>query len=129
MELEVRIERLGAQGDGVAQGPDGLLFVPFTLPGERVQVAIEPSKDHAEPLAILEPSPDRVATVCPHSGSAAAMRSSIWRAKPTLPGNTSRCWRCSPLARHRRLSGAQPPHCGALAQAYRLLLLRFLAEA
>jgi len=23
MELEVRIERLGAQGDGVAQGPDG----------------------------------------------------------------------------------------------------------
>jgi 23S rRNA (uracil1939-C5)-methyltransferase len=59
MELEVRIERLGTQGDGVAQGPDGPLFVPFTLPVERVQVAIEPGKDHAEPLAILEPSPSR----------------------------------------------------------------------
>ena len=68
MELEVRIERLGTQGDGVAQGPDGPLFVPFTLPGERVQVAIEPGKDHAEPLAILEPSPARVAPVCPHFG-------------------------------------------------------------
>ena len=78
MELEVRIERLGAQGDGVAKALT--LFVPFTLPGERVQVAIKPSKDHAEPLAILEPSPDRVAPVCPHLGSAAAVRSSIWRA-------------------------------------------------
>ena len=103
MELEVRIERLGAQGDGVAQGTNGLLFVPFTLPGERVQVAIKPSKDHAEPLAILEPSPDRVAPVCPHLGSAAAVRSSIWRAKPTLPGNGE--------------------------QVLAVLVLRFLAEA
>ena len=39
MELEVRIERLGAQGDGMARGPDGPLLVPFTLPGELVSVA------------------------------------------------------------------------------------------
>ena len=36
MELEVRIGRLGAQGDGIAEGPDGPLFVPFALPGELV---------------------------------------------------------------------------------------------
>jgi len=41
MELEVRIDRLGAQGDGLAQGPDGPLFVPFTLPGELVKVVAE----------------------------------------------------------------------------------------
>ena len=69
MELEVRIERLGAQGDGVAQGPDGPLFVPFTLPGELVSVAAGPGEARAEPLAILEPSPERIAPVCPHFGT------------------------------------------------------------
>jgi 23S rRNA (uracil1939-C5)-methyltransferase len=59
MELEVRIERLGAQGDGVAQGPDGLLFVPFTLPGELVKVDAKAGDGRAEALVILEPSPER----------------------------------------------------------------------
>ena len=59
MELEVRIERLGAQGDGVAEGPDGPLFVPFTLPGELVKVDAKAGDGHAEALAILEPSPER----------------------------------------------------------------------
>ena len=69
MELEVRIERLGAQGDGVAQGPDGLLFVPFTLPGELVKVDARTGEGHAEPLAIIEPSPERVAPVCQYFGT------------------------------------------------------------
>ena len=69
MELEVRIERLGAQGDGVTQGPDGALFVPFTLPGELAAIRAEVGKDHAEPLVILEPSPDRVAPVCRYFGA------------------------------------------------------------
>ena len=69
MELEVRIERLGAQGDGVAQGPDGPLFVPFTLPGELVKVESRTGDGHAEALAILEPSPERVAPVCQYFGT------------------------------------------------------------
>jgi 23S rRNA (uracil1939-C5)-methyltransferase len=72
MELEARIDRLGGEGDGVAQGPDGPLFVPFTLPGELVRLAVEPGNDHAEPLAIVEPSPDRVAPVCRHFGTCGA---------------------------------------------------------
>ena len=68
MQLEVRIERLGAQGDGVADGPDGPLFVPFTLPGEQVSVAVEPGSDRAGLIEVLEPSPDRVAPICPHFG-------------------------------------------------------------
>ena len=51
MELEVRIDRLGAQGDGLAQGPDGPLFVPFTLPGELVKVVAEPGEPRAEAFA------------------------------------------------------------------------------
>jgi 23S rRNA (uracil1939-C5)-methyltransferase len=69
MELEVRIERLGAQGDGVAQGPSGPLFVPFTLPGELVKVEVAPGEARAEPLAILEPSPERIAPVCQYFGT------------------------------------------------------------
>jgi 23S rRNA (uracil1939-C5)-methyltransferase len=69
MQLEVRIERLGAQGDGVAESPDGLLFVPFALPGELVSVAAEPGSDRAGLIAVLEPSPDRIEPICPHFGS------------------------------------------------------------
>ncbi len=59
MELEVRIERLGAQGDGVAQGPDGPLYVPFTLPGELVRVAANGSPGRASCRYRAEPGPRR----------------------------------------------------------------------
>ena len=73
MELELRIDRLGAQGDGVAQGPEGRgpegpLFVPYALPGERVRVAVEAGQSHGRLLAVLDPSPDRVLPICPHFG-------------------------------------------------------------
>ena len=76
MELEVEITRLGAQGDGVADGP---IFVPFTLPGERVRVAVDPESDHATLLDVLEQSAERVAPVARISACAAAARSSTWR--------------------------------------------------
>ncbi|MEE8633066.1 MAG: TRAM domain-containing protein, partial [Methyloceanibacter sp.] len=68
MALEVEILRLGTQGDGVAEGPDGPIFVPFALPGERV--AIKPSADgkHAELLDVLVRSPERADPICPHFG-------------------------------------------------------------
>src|SRR3990170_6873518 len=69
MELEIEIERLGAKGDGVAAGPEGPIFVPFTLPGERVRIAVEPGNDRARLIELLEASPDRIAPICPHFGS------------------------------------------------------------
>jgi 23S rRNA (uracil1939-C5)-methyltransferase len=68
MDHEVRIARLGAKGDGVADGPEGPLFVPLALPGELVSVALEPGSDRAVLIAVLEPSPNRAAPVCPHFG-------------------------------------------------------------
>ena len=59
MELEVRIGRLGAQGDGIAEGPDGPLFV---------SVIAEPGSDRAGLIEVLEPSPDRIAPICAHFG-------------------------------------------------------------
>lgn len=68
MTLEVTIERLGAQGDGVAETANGPLFVPFTLPGERVRVAPSDDGKHAALLEVIDPSPDRVQPICPHFG-------------------------------------------------------------
>jgi 23S rRNA (uracil1939-C5)-methyltransferase len=90
MELEVRIERFGAQGDGVAQVPDGALFVPFTLPGEVVKVAAEPGEHGAEMLAIIEPSPERVTPVCQYFSTCGACALQHMEAKAISPGSASR---------------------------------------
>ncbi len=60
------IDRLGAQGDGIAETETGPVFVPFALPGEVITAARE--KDRAALMAVLEPSPLRVAPSCRHFG-------------------------------------------------------------
>jgi 23S rRNA (uracil1939-C5)-methyltransferase len=64
--LELLIRRLGAQGDGVADIDGRPVFVPFTLPDERVDAEVE--GERARLLHVLEPSPERVAPVCKHFG-------------------------------------------------------------
>jgi len=58
---ELAIHGVGGEGDGVAAGP---IFVPFTLPGERVWA--QGSGDRRELLEVLEASPQRIQPVCPH---------------------------------------------------------------
>jgi 23S rRNA (uracil1939-C5)-methyltransferase len=58
------IARLGAQGDGVADAPSGPIFVPFALPGERVQADVR--GERARLIAIIEASAERIAPVCRH---------------------------------------------------------------
>ena len=65
-ELELRIDRVGAQGDGVATSDSGPVFVPLTLSGELVRANV--SGERGRLLSILEASPDRVAPVCRHFG-------------------------------------------------------------
>ena len=64
---EVVISRLGAQGDGIADGDGHQLFVPFTLPGEKVSVASSAGRLRA--IDVLTASPDRVTPVCRHFGT------------------------------------------------------------
>ncbi len=59
--MELVIERLGRQGDGIAQGP---VYAPFTLPGERVSGEVV--GDRMEAPKIVTPSADRVAAPCRH---------------------------------------------------------------
>ncbi len=68
-EIEGRIERLGAQGDGIMESPAGRCYVPYTVPGDRVMVRLgRPKGDGiaAQLREVLEPGPDRVEPPCPH---------------------------------------------------------------
>lgn len=66
-EIELEIAGLGAQGDGTAPDDGGTLFVPFTLPGERV-VARRIGPHHAVPVAWRRQAPSRNPPACPHFG-------------------------------------------------------------
>lgn len=58
------IDHVGAQGDGRAREYDRWVSVPFTLPGEAVEVTGEGDRLMLE--RILAPSPDRIAPACHH---------------------------------------------------------------
>lgn len=58
------IARLGAQGDGVTDAAAGPVFVPYALPGERVQADVHGERGRL--IAVMDASPERVAPVCRH---------------------------------------------------------------
>jgi 23S rRNA (uracil1939-C5)-methyltransferase len=63
------IERLGHRGDGVADGPEGPLYVSYVLPGETVEVEPVPGHgDRRHALRVEVQSPERIAPICPHFG-------------------------------------------------------------
>ncbi|CDZ41043.1 class I SAM-dependent RNA methyltransferase [Neorhizobium galegae] len=64
--VTVTINRLGAQGHGIANGEDGPVYVPYALPGETL--AIARNGDHGTVMSTSNPSPDRVAPPCRHFG-------------------------------------------------------------
>jgi 23S rRNA (uracil1939-C5)-methyltransferase len=63
------IARLGHRGDGVADAPAGPIYVPGTLPGETVEVEeVAGRPDRRQLLQVEQPSPQRIAPICPHFG-------------------------------------------------------------
>lgn len=75
---ELRIEAVGAQGDGLA----GKVFAPLTLPGERILAQV--AGERAELVEILEASPDRVSPPCPHFGDCGGCALQHWAPEPYL---------------------------------------------
>lgn len=69
--IDVTIDRLGARGDGVAETPGGLLFLPLTVPGDRVRAVPTARRGDGwagTVAALLAPGPDRAEPPCPHFG-------------------------------------------------------------
>jgi 23S rRNA (uracil1939-C5)-methyltransferase len=73
----ITIDRIGHQGDGVATEAGGSIFVPYTLPGETVE--IERAGIHAKLRKILSPSSDRITPVCQHFGVCGGCAVQHWR--------------------------------------------------
>ncbi len=70
MVQRLDISRLGARGDGIADMPGGVLYVPYALPGETVEVEPvpgHPNRRHV--LAVERASSERIAPVCQHFGT------------------------------------------------------------
>ena len=68
---EVTIEAIGARGDGVARLGAARVFVPLTLPGDRLRVRIAGRRGDGlvgEPVEWLEQAP-RAEPPCPHFGA------------------------------------------------------------
>jgi len=74
----LRIEKMGAQGDGVS----GAAFAPLTLPGELVRG--QANQGRVDVDEILEASPDRVVPPCPHFGDCGGCALQHWAQAPYL---------------------------------------------
>jgi len=73
------ISRLGHRGDGVADTPQGPVFIPYTLPGEAVEVDAFPGHpDRRHLLRIESASPERIAPICPHFGVCGGCQTQHW---------------------------------------------------
>lgn len=71
--VEVVVEAMGGEGDGMAPGP---IFAPFTLPGERVRLAGR--GERRELVEVLEASAERVSPPCPHFGACGGCALQHW---------------------------------------------------
>ena len=63
------INRLAHRGDGVAETPSGPVYVPYTLPGETVEVERVPGHpDRRHLLRVVTANPERTTPICQHFG-------------------------------------------------------------
>ena len=83
MVEHLTIGAVGQRGDGVTNGADGPIYVPCTLPGERVEVDDWPGHpDRRLLLTVEEASPERIAPICPHFGICGGCALQHWATAP-----------------------------------------------
>ncbi len=71
IELTLTVGPPANGGSCVARHEGRVVFVRYALPGETVRARVTSDKDaywHAEAVEILEPSPDRIPSLCPIAG-------------------------------------------------------------
>ena len=67
----VTIEAVAAEGKALVRVNDLVVFVPFVIPGDVVDLQLTKKKHsyaEAEVVRMVKPSPDRIAPFCPHFG-------------------------------------------------------------
>ena len=67
----VTIEAVAAEGKALVRVDDMVVFVPFAIPGDVVDIQITKKKHsyaEGEVVRLVQPSPDRIEPFCPHFG-------------------------------------------------------------
>jgi 23S rRNA (uracil1939-C5)-methyltransferase len=67
MTITTSIETLGHKGEGVALVDGRKVFVPFALPGEVLEIAVEGERGTL--VSVKTPAPNRAQPFCPHFGT------------------------------------------------------------
>jgi 23S rRNA (uracil1939-C5)-methyltransferase len=74
------IDHIAHRGDGIAQTNAGIVYVPYTLPGETVEVEDVPGHpDRRHLVRIEQPSAERVSPLCAHFGSCGGCAIQHWQ--------------------------------------------------
>ena len=113
--VELTIDGVGGEGDGVARGP---IFVPFTLPGERVRA--EGGGERRDLLEVLEPSAQRIDPACQHFFACGGCALQHWDHEPYLAWKIERL--IGTLARERIETEILAPYAAGPGTRRRLAL-------
>jgi 23S rRNA (uracil1939-C5)-methyltransferase len=106
------IDQIGHRGDGVADGPEGPIYVAGTLPGETVEVENWPGHpDRRALITVATPSAERIAPICPHFGVCGGCAVQHWSSAPY------RAWKRDLVVTALRQAGIDAP-VGELIDAH-----------
>ncbi len=101
---ELTVLRIGAEGDGIAEGP---VYLPYTLPGELVRAEVSGQRATAE---IVVPSPERVVPPCRHFTECGGCSLQHWADAPYAD------WKQGLLAAALRRAGFVDPALAPMAR-------------
>jgi 23S rRNA (uracil1939-C5)-methyltransferase len=113
--VELLIEAMGGEGDGIAAGP---AYVPFTLPGERV--IAKGAGERWTLVEVLAASGERATPPCPHFGVCGGCALQHWTHEPYLAWKVRRL--ADTLALQHIETEILPPFAAAPATRRRLAL-------
>lgn len=68
----VRVEAVGSQGEGLARLSRRVIFLPFTAPGDEVEIRFDldaRGRPQVTGFEIVKPAPDRAEAICSHFGA------------------------------------------------------------
>lgn len=80
--MKLEIARMGARGDGEAETLEGVVHVPFTLPGETVNAAVNGHKGTV--VSLLAASAERAVPACRHFEACGGCNLQHWQGGPML---------------------------------------------
>jgi 23S rRNA (uracil1939-C5)-methyltransferase len=97
------ITRMGARGDGIADTDAGAIYVPYTLPGETVEVDAWPGHpDRRRLVKVAVSSAERIEPICPHFGVCGGCALQHWE------GGRYRAWKRGLLIAALEQAGLAP---------------------